>query len=259
MSAAQKVVVARDPEVELRESGLTINHAKKTFISAEGKEVHAIDDVSLAIHKGEFFILLGPSGCGKTTLLRSIAGLESLDAGEIYLGDQRIDPLPPYDRPVNTVFQSYALFPHMTVAQNVAFGLEMEKKPKDEITKTVQEMLDLVHLGDFGGRKPSQMSGGQQQRVGLARAFVARPEVVFADEPTGNLDSKTKADVMSMICGFARDLNQTIVLVTHDPQMADYADRIVTLLDGRIIDDQPHISCATVGMGSAGAPAKGAA
>ena len=234
MSAAQKVVVARDPEVELRESGLTINHAKKTFISAEGKEVHAIDDVSLAIHKGEFFILLGPSGCGKTTLLRSIAGLESLDAGEIYLGDQRIDPLPPYDRPVNTVFQSYALFPHMTVAQNVAFGLEMEKKPKDEIARTVQEMLDLVHLGDFGGRKPSQMSGGQQQRVALARSLAKRPKVLLLDESLSALDFKLRRQMQVELKRIQRETGITFIFVTHDQEEAlSMGDRIAVFSKGR--------------------------
>lgn len=234
MSTAQKVVVARDPEVELRESGLTINHAKKTFTSAEGRQVHAIDDVSLAIRKGEFFILLGPSGCGKTTLLRSIAGLESLDAGEIYLGDRRIDPLPPYERPVNTVFQSYALFPHMTVAQNVAFGLEMEHRPKDEIDRTVQEMLDLVHLGEFGGRKPSQMSGGQQQRVALARSLAKRPQVLLLDESLSALDFKLRRQMQVELKRIQRETGITFIFVTHDQEEAlSMGDRIAVFSKGR--------------------------
>ncbi|TPF92198.1 ABC transporter ATP-binding protein [Bifidobacterium sp. UTBIF-78] len=233
MSKVQPLV-ARDPEVESRESGLTINRAFKVFQSAEGKEVRAINDVSLAIRQGEFFILLGPSGCGKTTLLRSIAGLESLDAGEIYLGDQRIDQLPPYDRPVNTVFQSYALFPHLTVAQNVAFGLEMEKKPKAEIAKTVQEMLDLVHLGEFGGRKPNQLSGGQQQRVALARSLAKRPKVLLLDESLSALDFKLRRQMQVELKRIQRETGITFVFVTHDQEEAlSMGDHIAVFSKGR--------------------------
>ncbi|MBW3093518.1 ABC transporter ATP-binding protein [Bifidobacterium sp. 82T10] len=229
-----KPLVARDPEVERRESGLTINRARKTFRSAEGKEVHAIDDVSIAIRQGEFFILLGPSGCGKTTLLRSIAGLESLDAGEIYLGNQRIDQLAPYDRPVNTVFQSYALFPHLTVAQNVAFGLEMEHKSKGEIKKTVQEMLDLVHLGEFGGRRPNQLSGGQQQRVALARSLAKRPKVLLLDESLSALDFKLRQQMQVELKRIQRETGITFIFVTHDQEEAlSMGDHIAVFSKGK--------------------------
>ena len=197
-----------------------------------------IPSLDLTIYDGEFITLLGPSGCGKTTLLRMIAGLETPTEGSIYLDDENVTALPPYKRDVNMVFQHYALFPHMTVEENIKFGLMMKKVPADEQKERVAQVLYLTQLEEFRNRRPQQMSGGQQQRVGIARAFAARPQVVFADEPTGNLDSKTKTDVMNMICAFARDLDQTIVLVTHDDNMAQYADRIVTLLDGRIIDDR---------------------
>lgn len=226
--------ITHDPAVERRESGLTINRARKTFTSAEGKQVKAIDDVSLSINAGEFFIMLGPSGCGKTTLLRSIAGLETLDAGEIYIGDQRIDQLPPYERPVNTVFQSYALFPHMTVAQNIAFGLEMEKKPNAEIRKTVADMLDLVHLGDMGGRRPSQLSGGQQQRIALARALAKKPKVLLLDESLSALDFKLRRQMQTELKRIQRETGITFIFVTHDQEEAlSMGDRIAVFHNGR--------------------------
>ena len=233
-STAVDSTVGRDRGVALRESGLTINRACKVFRSAEGKEVRAIDDVSLAICRGEFFVMLGPSGCGKTTLLRSIAGLETLDAGEIYLDDRKIDDLPPYERPVNTVFQSYALFPHMTVEQNVAFGLEMERKPKKEIRKTVSDMLDLVHLGDIASRRPDQLSGGQQQRVALARALAKSPQVLLLDESLSALDFKLRRQMQVELKRIQRETGVTFVFVTHDQEEAlSMADRIAVFSNGR--------------------------
>lgn len=232
--AAPSAVISHDPAVERRESGLTINRARKTFISAEGKQVKAIDDVSLAINSGEFFIMLGPSGCGKTTLLRSIGGMETLDAGEIYIGNQRIDQLPPYERPVNTVFQSYALFPHMSVADNVAFGLEMEKKPKSEIRSTVADMLDLVHLADMGARRPSQLSGGQQQRVALARALAKKPKVLLLDESLSALDFKLRRQMQTELKRIQRETGITFIFVTHDQEEAlSMGDRIAVFHNGR--------------------------
>ncbi|OZG51240.1 spermidine/putrescine ABC transporter ATP-binding protein [Pseudoscardovia radai] len=228
------VRLTRDAAVDRREAGLTVGRARKTFISAEDKEVKAIDDVSLAVNAGEFFIMLGPSGCGKTTLLRSIAGLETLDAGEIYIGDQRIDNLPPYERPVNTVFQSYALFPHMTVAENIAFGLEMEKKPKKQIDATVAEMLDLVHLSEFGRRRPSQLSGGQQQRVALARALAKKPKVLLLDESLSALDFKLRRQMQTELKRIQRETGITFIFVTHDQEEAlSMGDRIAVFHNGR--------------------------
>ena len=228
------VRIGRDKDVELRESGLTINRARKTFRSAEGKLVHAIDDVSLNIEAGEFFVLLGPSGCGKTTLLRSIGGLETLDAGEIYLGDQRIDEMPPYERPVNTVFQSYALFPNMTVEQNIAFGLEMEKKPKDYIKRKTQEMLDLVHLSEIGKRLPSQLSGGQQQRVALARSLAKSPKVLLLDESLSALDFKLRRQMQIELKRLQRETGIIFIFVTHDQEEAlSMADHIAVFSKGK--------------------------
>ncbi|WP_314688641.1 ABC transporter ATP-binding protein [uncultured Bifidobacterium sp.] len=234
MADAQEPQISRNPDVDRRESGLTINRASKVFRSAEGKEVHAIDDVSLAICRGEFFVMLGPSGCGKTTLLRSIAGLETLDAGEIYLDDRKIDDLPPYERPVNTVFQSYALFPHMTVEQNIAFGLEMEHKPRKVIRKAVSDMLDLVHLSDIGARHPDQLSGGQQQRVALARALAKSPEVLLLDESLSALDFKLRRQMQVELKRIQRETGVTFVFVTHDQEEAlSMADRIAVFSNGR--------------------------
>ena len=165
----------------MSEKFLEIRNITKVYQTPEGGEVRALDDVTLDIASGEFFILLGPSGCGKTTLLRSIAGLEYPDSGEIVLEGERIDDRPPYDRPVNTVFQSYALFPHMTVGDNIAFGLEMENVDKDEVAKRVEEALEQVQLAGYAKRMPSQLSGGQQQRVALARALAKKPKVLLLD------------------------------------------------------------------------------
>ena len=213
---------------------LTISHARKTFVTPEKVALNAIDDVSFTIQQGEFFVMLGPSGCGKTTLLRSIAGLETLDAGEILLGSRRIDTLAPHDRPVNTVFQSYALFPHLTVAENIAFGLQMERRPKAEIQTRVQEMLDLVQLSEMANRKPEQLSGGQQQRVALARALAKQPEVLLLDEPLAALDLKLRRGMQSELKRLQRTTGITFVFVTHDQEEAlSMGDRIAVFNQGR--------------------------
>ena len=210
-----------------------------------GKEkVVALDDICLEIGEGEMCCIVGASGSGKSTLLNQLAGLEKPTKGRVLIGKHDIsamteDELADFrQQHLGFIFQSYNLLPSMTAAENVALPLMFKGMGKKQREKLARKELKKMGLLSRANHKPTEMSGGQQQRVGIARAFVTKPEVVFADEPTGNLDSKTKTEVMTMICSFARDFNQTIVLVTHDPQMAAYADRIVTLLDGRIVSDQ---------------------
>ncbi len=213
---------------------LIIDGACKNFITPEKTELKAVDNVSFTINHGEFFVMLGPSGCGKTTLLRAIAGLETLDAGSISIGPQRIDQLAPHLRPVNTVFQSYALFPHLTVAQNIAFGLEMEKKPKAVIAATVEEMLTLVRLTELANRKPAQLSGGQQQRVALARALAKKPQVLLLDEPLAALDLKLRRGMQAELKRLQESTGITFVFVTHDQEEAlSMGDRIAVFNSGK--------------------------
>ena len=220
----------------MSEKFLEIRNIVKVYPTPEGGEVRALDDVSLDIAAGEFFILLGPSGCGKTTLLRSIAGLEYPDSGEIVLLGDRIDDKPPYERPVNTVFQSYALFPHMTVGENIAFGLEMEKIEKDEVARRVVEALAQVKLSGYENRLPSQISGGQQQRVALARALAKKPKVLLLDEPLSALDLKLRRGMQVELKRLQRETGITFVFVTHDQEEAmSMGDRIAVFSAGKII------------------------
>jgi spermidine/putrescine transport system ATP-binding protein len=215
---------------------LSVRDVTKTFQTPEGGQVLALDSVSLDIADGSFMVLLGPSGCGKTTLLRCIAGLESPDAGQITLRGQRIDDVPVWRRRVNTVFQSYALFPHMTVAQNIAFGLQMDKVPGSTIKRKVEESLDMVHLSGLGSRKPSQLSGGQQQRVALARALAKEPEVLLLDEPLSALDLKLRRGMQSELKRLQRETSITFVLVTHDQDEAmAMGDQVAVFNAGRIV------------------------
>ena len=197
--------------------------------------VRALDDVSVQIRKGEFFTLLGPSGCGKTTLLRLIAGFESPTSGQILLDGQDITNLPPNRRPVNTVFQSYALFPHLTVAQNVGFGLQMQGKPKAEVEETARRMLALVRLEAMADRKTSQLSGGQQQRVALARALAPKPKVLLLDEPLSALDLKLRKEMQVELKRLQTETGITFVFVTHDQEEAlTMSDRIGVMSAGKI-------------------------
>ncbi|MFN8568064.1 MAG: spermidine/putrescine ABC transporter ATP-binding protein [Kouleothrix sp.] len=199
-------------------------------------EVNAVDHVSMEIRDGEFFSMLGPSGCGKTTSLRMIAGFEYPTSGDIFLNGVPIGNTPPFRRNVNTVFQSYALFPHMSVAENVAFGLEMKKVPRAEIAKRVDEALDMVRLGGFGARRPRQLSGGQQQRVALARALVNRPDVLLLDEPLGALDLKLRKEMQLELKGPARRVGITFIFVTHDQEEAlTMSDRIAVMSAGKVL------------------------
>ena len=196
----------------------------------------AVANVSLPIREGEFFSLLGPSGCGKTTSLRMIAGFDLPTEGEIYLRGKPVGQLPPFKRNVNTVFQNYALFPHLTVHQNVAFGLEMKKTAKAEIERRVSEALEMVRLPNVGGRKPNQLSGGQKQRVALARALINRPEVLLLDEPLGALDLKLRKAMQLELKELQRQLGITFVFVTHDQEEAlIMSDRIGVMSDGRLL------------------------
>jgi len=198
--------------------------------------VRALDGVSLAIRSNEFFTLLGPSGCGKTTLLRLIAGFETQDSGTILLDGKPLDGLPPYRRPVNTVFQSYAVFPHLTVAENVAFGLEMQRRPRTEIAQRVQEMLALVKLEGLEARKPAQLSGGQQQRVALARALANKPRVLLLDEPLSALDLKLRTEMQLELKRLQHEVGVTFVFVTHDQHEAlTMSDRIAVMRSGHIL------------------------
>src|SRR4051812_5026811 len=195
----------------------------------------AVDGLTLDIFEHEFFALLGPSGCGKTTLLRMLAGFESPDEGRVVLAGQDLAGMPPYRRPVNMMFQSYALFPHMTVAGNVAFGLKQDKLPKDEIAARVDEMLALVQLTGFAARKPDQLSGGQRQRVALARSLAKRPKVLLLDEPLAALDRKLREETRFELKDLQTRLQTTFVIVTHDQDEAmTVADRIAVMDRGRL-------------------------
>ncbi len=198
--------------------------------------VHALDDVSLTIRQNEFFTLLGPSGCGKTTLLRLIGGFEQPTQGDVFLEGQQLTGLPPFKRPINTVFQSYALFPHLTVGQNIAFGLEMLGRPKDEREARVQQMLDLVQLGGYDNRKPAQLSGGQQQRVALARALASQPKVLLLDEPLSALDLKLRKEMQIELKRLQTETGITFVFVTHDQEEAlTMSDRLAVMDSGKIL------------------------
>ena len=198
-------------------------------------DFYAVRDVSLSIRDGEFLVLLGHSGCGKTTTLRMVAGFIEPTAGHVKLGGSDVTLLPPWKRNAGMVFPSYALFPHLTVAQNVAFGLEMRKLPKADIGQRVEEALALVRLGGYGARLPRPLSGGQQQRVALARALAIRPDVLLLDEPLSNLDAKLRQEVRVEIRELQRQLGLTTVMVTHDQEEAlTMADRLVVMSEGSV-------------------------
>jgi len=214
----------------------------KRFGDRSGTEVTAVDHVDLTIADGEFFSLLGPSGCGKTTTLRMVAGLELPTAGSIRIHGEEMGLRPPNKRPVNTVFQSYALFPHMTVADNIGFGLEMRRVPRSERRGLIDWAVDLVEMGSMAHRKPTQLSGGQQQRVALARALVNRPEVLLLDEPLGALDLKLRHQMQHELKNLQREVGITFVYVTHDQEEAvTMSDRIGVMHDGRLLQvDTPE-------------------
>ena len=212
-------------------AGISIDHVTKTFGKAP-----ALRDVSLEIRDGEFMVLLGPSGCGKTTLLRTVAGLERLDRGRIRIGERDVTDLAPRDRNIAMVFQSYAVFPHMTVAQNIGFGLRMKRRPKEEIGRRVQEGADLLGLVPYLDRYPAQLSGGQRQRVAVARAVVMDAPVLLMDEPLSNLDALLRLQARADLKRLHNEVKRTTIYVTHDQVEAmSMGDRIAVMRDGVIV------------------------
>ena len=196
--------------------------------------IAAADHLNFYVDKGEFCIIVGPSGCGKTTLLRLIAGFQTASEGEIRISGMEITQTPPHKRPVNTVFQKYALFPHLNVYDNIAFGLKLKKTPKQTIEKKVKAALKMVGMTDYEYRDVDSLSGGQQQRVAIARAVVTNPKLILADEPTGNLDSKNGAEVMNLLTELNKE-GTTIIMVTHSQHDASFAHRTVHLFDGSVV------------------------
>ena len=207
-----------------------LRHISKSYPGAK-----ALDDVDLAIESAEFFTFLGPSGCGKTTLLRTVAGFIRQERGDVLVAGQRIDDIPAYRRNIGLVFQDYAIFPHMTVGDNVAFGLRNRNRPRQEIAERVARALELVRLGGHAARLPHQLSGGQQQRVGLARAVVIQPQILLMDEPLSNLDAKLRIELRDDIRDLQRSLGITTIYVTHDQEEAlVISDRICVMQGGRV-------------------------
>ncbi len=224
-----------------------LDPSAKPYLQLVGLEKHfgptrAVDDVSVDIFPGEFFALLGPSGCGKTTLLRMLAGFETPDSGQILLDGEDLTRIPPHERPVNMMFQSYALFPHMDVASNIGFGLQMEGMPKPRVKARVEEMLALVHLENLAKRKPDQLSGGQRQRVALARSLAKNPKLLLLDEPLGALDRKLREATQFELVNIQETLGVTFVIVTHDQEEAmTVSTRLAVMREGQIAQlGEPH-------------------
>lgn len=217
-------------------NSLRLAGLEKEFQTPDGGMVKAVNNISLDVAPGEFVSLLGPSGCGKTTILRMVAGLEQPSGGEILIGDERVNELPPYKRNIGLVFQSYALFPHKTVFDNVAYSQTIRRRPKAETKSSVDEMLALVGLGDQADRLPTQLSGGQQQRVALARALVSDPRVLLFDEPLSNLDARLRVQVRAEIRRVHQRLRPTVIYVTHDQSEAmSLSDRIAVMSAGQVM------------------------
>ena len=216
-------------------SAIAVRHVSKHWGATR-----AVDDVSLEVARGTLAVLLGPSGCGKSTTLRLIAGLETVTAGEVFIGGEAVTALPPVRRNIAMVFQSYALFPHLTVAENIVFGLRVRRVPRAERAARLRRVAELLGLGDLLDRKPSQLSGGQQQRVALGRAIIAEKPVCLMDEPLSNLDAQLRADMRREIRALQQKLGMTLVYVTHDQTEAmTMADQVILLREGRVEQDAP--------------------
>ena len=201
-----------------------------------------IPDLNATIRDGELFTLLGPSGCGKTTLLRMIAGFNSIEGGDIYFNDTRINDMDPSKRNIGMVFQNYAIFPNMTVRDNVAFGLKNRKIEKEKIKTETDKYLNLMQIMQFAERMPNQLSGGQQQRVAIGRALMNAPQVMLADEPTGSLDSRNGHEIIKLLKESNKKYGQTLLLVTHDENIALQANRIISISDGRVVRDERQVA-----------------
>ena len=221
---------------------IAFRNVSKVF---EDSGTQVLKDINFELEEGKFYTLLGASGSGKTTILNIIAGLLDATSGDVLLDGKRINDIPINKRDVHTVFQSYALFPHMNVFDNVAFALKLKKVPKKEIEERVEEALKMVQLNGYQKRSIQKLSGGQRQRVAIARALANDPAIIMADEPTGNLDSKSTIDVMNIVRGLY-DEGRTIILVTHEPDIATYASRNVVLRDGYIVEDKQNLNMTPV-------------
>ncbi len=220
----------------MAQTAVELRNVSKRFLGPSGELVTAVNNISMEIRDGEFFSMLGPSGCGKTTTLRMIAGFELPTDGEVTIHGKPMGRTPPFQRPVNTVFQSYALFPHMTIGENVAFGLQMKGVERNEIDRRVTEALEMVRLAGFEKRKSRQLSGGQQQRIALARALVNRPEVLLLDEPLGALDQKLRKEMQIELKKLQREVGITFIFVTHDQEEAlTMSDRIAVMSHGVVL------------------------
>jgi multiple sugar transport system ATP-binding protein len=212
-------------------AGIRLEHVGKVF----GEDVVAVDDVSIDVHDGEFLVLVGPSGCGKSTIMRIVAGLEEVTTGEVYIGERNVTDLPPKDRDISMVFQNYALYPHMTVAQNIGFGLKLRHHTKDEIATRVHDVARMLALENLLGRKPGQLSGGQRQRVAMGRAMVREPQAFLMDEPLSNLDAKLRVQMRGELARMHNRLSTTTLYVTHDQVEAmTLGDRVAVLKDGTL-------------------------
>jgi len=235
MDADNKMNSTHEPQVPDSNSNAQ-SFIQIQALSKEFNGFKAIDQVNLDINKGELFAILGGSGCGKSTLLRMLAGLETPSSGRIILDGEDITDWPAYERPINMMFQSYALFPHMTVEKNVAYGLQKEKIPQSEIDQRVKKMLDLVQLGDFGKRKPDRLSGGEKQRVALARALIKNPKLLLLDEPLAALDKKLREQTQFELINLQEELGVTFIVVTHDQEEAmTLASRIAVMKAGKFV------------------------
>ena len=211
---------------------VSLKNVKKIY----DNKVTAVHDFNLEIADKEFIVLVGPSGCGKSTTLRMVAGLEEISSGELYIDGKLMNDVAPKDRDIAMVFQNYALYPHMTVYENMAFPLKLRKRPKSEIDKAVREAAEILDITQYLDRKPKALSGGQRQRVAIGRALITRPALILADEPTGNLDTQNSSEVIALLKEASKKYEQTIIMITHNRSIAQTADRVLQVSDGNLTD-----------------------